>query len=436
VTAGEPAGEAGEPRKGAEQAGKPGDMALEVYRRTNRMVHRSALLRLLRVLPRTLRFVADNLDRRLAGLDHDEPAPSLSLGLLGSVAVDEAIVAVAMGPRRFPRRADYQRVGAELRACRAQFEERGWLADPVSYHREPPPLTHPVATRATTATTMAPGGSPLLRFEKLLFASEFEPRSDEIGRERYVGYEPNRVGAAWVLRHRGADRPWVVCVHGFGMGYPIMDFGAFEPRVLHERMGFNLALPVLPLHGHRKVTPMSGDAFLSFDLMNAVHGLTHAAWDVRRVLSWVRSQTSRPVGLYGVSLGAYVGSLVAALDSGLACVIAGIPVCDIPSLYAAHSPAALRLRALEHGILGGVAEDVHRVVSPLAMEPLVPPERLAIYAGIGDRVAIPAQAERLRARWGTPRTLFYPGNHVGFLRSTEVAGFVRGALRGARAEVQ
>lgn len=34
---------------------------------------------------------------------------------------------------------------------------------------------------------------------------------------------------------------------------------------------------------------------LSFDLMDALHGLTQSVWDVRRVISWVRTQS--PTGI-------------------------------------------------------------------------------------------------------------------------------------------
>jgi hypothetical protein len=212
------------------------------------------------------------------------------------------------------------------------------------------------------------------------------------------------------------------------MGYAVMDFAAFNARYLHEDLGFNLVFPVLPLHGHRKVTPLSGEAFLSFDLVNTVHGLAQAVWDVRRLLSWVREQSPTAIGVYGLSLGAYTAALLAGLDGELHCLIAGIPVCDFPDLFREHSPRHIRLRAIEHKILGGAAEDTHRVVSPLFLPTRVAPGRRFIFAGLGDRVAFPTQAHKLWQHWEKPPVLWYRGNHVGYLWSGEVRRFVDDAL--------
>ena len=114
-----------------------------------------------------------------------------------------------------------------------------------------------------------------------------------------------------------------------------------------------------------------------------------------------------------MSLGAYVVSLLAGIEDGLDAVVAGIPVVDFPSLFHAHSPVHIRARSIEHNILGGVAEDVFRVVSPMSFEPKVPHDRRFVFAGYGDRVAIPEQARVLWEHWDKPRISWYPGNHVG-----------------------
>lgn len=404
---------------------RPDDFALSVYRGTQRVFSRNPLIRMALAVPRTLRFLADNLDRRLAGIEDGLPTPKLSLKLAAHVATDEAILGLAMGPNRFPRRADYLRVGAEMRAMRALFEKRGWLDDPRSYHRDPPELDDPTISEHWTVTS---GRLPVIRYERLLFDSGFEPRPEEVAAERWNGFTPNRTAGAWVLRHAGPPRPWLVCIHGFGMGYPVMDFGAFEAKLVHEELGYNVLLPVLPLHGHRKITPMSGEAFLSFDLVHSVHGLTQSVWDIRRLIGWARRQGGGPIGLYGVSLGAYVAALLSTIEPDLDRVIAGVPVSDFPGLFRGHSPTHIRMRAVDHNIIGPAVEAVHRVVSPLAMPTLVPRDRRYIFAGLGDRVVRPEQAHALWQHWEQPTIAWYPGSHVGYLWADEVTALVRRAL--------
>ena len=119
-----------------------------------------------------------------------------------------------------------------------------------------------------------------------------------------MAFEPNRTASAVVAPPPGrTDRPWVIAVHGFCMGFPFMDFQGLQAARIHHELGMNVALPVLPLHGSRRVTLVSGEPLLSFELMNTVHGLTQAVWDIRRLIHRLREQGATSISLYGVSLG-------------------------------------------------------------------------------------------------------------------------------------
>jgi len=418
VRDGSPAAAAGEDTPAA-GGGRPPSSLLDrfagPYRRVMKFLGRRALARATLAVPRTVRFM---ITTAMSGeVSEGLPTPGLSLGLALGVAMDEALLAMAMTPSRLPRRADFARVSAELADARQLYSRQGWISGPASYHRTPPALgDHDVE--------LSKGWALGLGYERITWDSGFAPRPGEPGSERWRAYEPNHRATAAVLRHRDGRRPWVVCVHGFSMGYPFMDFAGLHASKLHRGLGLNVALPALPLHGPRKVTLMSGEPFLSFDMMNTVHGLTQAVWDVRRLLSWIRAQGATSVGVYGVSLGAYVVSLVSSIEEGLDAVVAGIPVVDFPTLFHAHSPVHIRARSIEHRILGGVAEDVCRVVSPMSLEPRVPHDRRYIFAGYGDRLAVPGQARMLWEHWDKPRISWYPGNHVGYLWSRQVESFV------------
>ena len=58
----------------------------------------------------------------------------------------------------------------------------------------------------------------------------------------------------------------------------------------------------------------------------------------------------------------------------------------------------------------------------------MPHDRRFIFAGIGDRMAVPAQARTLWEHWDRPAIRWFPGNHVGYLWSAKVAEFVDGVL--------
>ncbi len=386
-----------------------------ISREAEKRLARQPLARLTTAVPRTVRWIADELTDDDAVAAPGTPLTRVTPALVGHVVMDESIMALAIGPNRFPRRGDYERVGAELGRARELFEERGWLDDPASFHQTPPPLEDPALSR---------GWALGRRYERLWWPSGYEPRPSVPGRERWVAFESNRTASAWMLRHADSDRPWVVCIHGFGTGSVFMDLVSFRAGHLHDDLGVNVAAIILPVHGARKPSRLSGEEFLGFDLMNSVHGLTQALWDVRRLLTWIRRQDPTGIGVFGVSLGGLMSALVAAIEPDLDLVLAGVPMVDFPELIHHHAPRHLHMRSLEHHILDGTAQAVHRVVSPLAMPPRVPHSARAIFAGLGDRLATTEQARRLWEQWEQPEICWFPGNHVGYLWSGKAWSFV------------
>jgi pimeloyl-ACP methyl ester carboxylesterase len=395
------------------------DRLTAVYRNVEKRLARQPLARLTTAMPRTARWITSEVTGRESSRLLGVPPLRLTPSLIGHVAMDESIMALAVGPRRFPRRTDYERVGNELRTARALFDERGWLDDPASFHQAPPQVTDPARSR----------GWALGRcYERLWWPSGYQPPLEVPGTDRWMAFESNRTASAWILRHKGRQRPWVVCIHGFGTGSVFMDLVSFHAAHLHDDLDVNVAAIVLPVHGARKPNRLSGEEFLKFDVMNSVHGIAQALSDVRGLLSWVRAQEPSGVGVFGVSMGGLIASLVAAFEGDLDLALVGVPMVDFPELIRHHAPLHLQLRFTEHAILDGTAQEVHRVVSPLAMPSAVPYESRAMFAGLGDRLATLEQAHLLWTHWDQPEVCWYPGNHVGYLWSEKVWGFVDSVL--------
>jgi dienelactone hydrolase len=266
-------------------------------------------------------------------------------------------------------------------------------------------------------------------YDHLSFASGYEPPEGEPGRERYLSYAPLRTGHAWVMRQKSEGRPWLICIHGYQMGVPLVDFGAFRPEWLHRKHGLNLVLPVLPMHGPRKIRRISGDGMLAGDLMDTVHAFAQAAWDLRRVVSWVRAQGATQIGVFGLSLGGYSTALLSCFEDDLACAVAGIPATDFARLSWRHGPPDSLRRAEELGVGLNETLDLKRVISPLALEPKVPHERRYIFGGSADQLVPPDQVRDLWRHWGKPKMHWYPGAHVTFGAHPSVRRFIDDAFR-------
>ncbi len=360
---------------------------------------------------------------RIAGRWREEapiglPPPRRGLALASKIALDEFFLATEIAVAPVVR--ETRRLVAELEVALELFEERGWLDDPRSYHRDPEPLTR---------ATLVPARLPGLGYERLCFESGFAPHPGEPGRERWLAAAPNRSGWAWVLRHAGGPRPWLVCVPGYRMGTPLVDFAGFRARWMHRHLGLNVLVPVLPFHGPRRTGMRSGDGYFSGDFVDTLHAQAQAVWDIRRLLSWVAAQGAPAIGLHGVSLGAYTTALVAALEPEVACVIAGIPAADFPRLARSHVPDPVLWAVERRGFCFERVERLLRVVSPFAFEPRVPVERCYLYAGLVDRLASPGHALDLWEHWGRPRVAWYHGSHVSFLWESAVKELLLDAFR-------
>jgi hypothetical protein len=354
--------------------------------------------------------------------DTDEvPRPVPSTTLAAQVAMDDALLAHMALRLPVVTAAEQPRVRHEVHRARELFRDRGWLEHPADYHRTPPPLVDPVIRLAR---------SHRIEFEHVQFDSGYEPDADEPGRDRWLARVVNRTAHAWVLRRKTGPGPWLICIHGYQMGFPLIDLPAFNAARFHYRYGINLAIPVLPLHGPRKAGRRSGDGFLSGDFLDTVHAEAQAMWDIRRLISWIRAQGGTPIGAHGLSLGGYNTALLASLEP-LACAIPGIPATDFTRLAWRHG-APLQIRYAEHqGLVHDEVGEVLSVISPLVLRPRVHKEGRYIFAGIADRLAPAEQARDLWRHWDHPRIVWYQGAHVTFRLHRAVNRMLMDALSGS-----
>ena len=376
------------------------------------------MLNAIRPITRASSFYASSWHRYLTQqAGGDLPVLRPTAALAAHAFRDEIVLAGFRMLRPAGDERYFDRAEREVIAALDLYTQAGWLAAPERFFPPPPPLAE-VTVRPVTTWRHA--------YERMSFDSGYEPHPDDPGRQRWLGYRPNNRAYAWLLRHC-EPRPWLVCVHGAVMGRPELDLTLFRARRLHEDLGLNVVLPVLPLHGPRRRGLPASVAFPGQDALDNVHSAAQAVWDIRRLLSWIRRQDSgSPIGFTSISLGGYVTSLVGSIEDGLTCAILGIPAVEVVDLLERH--AGLPRHDVRRRVIP-LARRLGKVVSPLSLTPRVPPEGRFIYAGLADRLVHPReQVIRLWEHWGRPEITWYPGGHTGFFGSRPVISFVNEAL--------
>ena len=366
----------------------------------------------------TGRYVAKSWNDYLKSDSGDLPITRPTVALAAQAFRDEVVLAGLKVRRPVSRPRAFKRIDDEVVAALNFYGRKGWLDKPSGFFGKPPPLSdvevHHVNRRDSS-------------YQRLSFESGYRPRFGEPGADRWKGYTVLRREYALMLRHP-EPRPWLVCVHGTEMGRGAIDLRIFRAWKLHEELGLNVVLPLLPMHGRRARGLPKSAVFPGEDVLDDVHATAQAVWDIRRLLSWIRAQEPESsIGLNGMSLGGYIAALVASLESGLTTAILGVPVADLVELLGRHSglPSGDSRRNTMK-----LAEPIGRMTSPLSFTPQVPARGRFFYAGIADRVVHPRhQVIPLWEHWGQPEMIWYRGGHAGFIGSRPVQRFIIDAVQ-------
>jgi len=355
---------------------------------------------------------------------NEVPLVEPSLGIALGAMLDRGFTVATNVLTGVPSPDDVRRFNVEAAEMGVFLERSGWLERPAGYHMTPPPLADWTSTDA--ATWLGPRRQ---RYQHVSWQSGYQPHAGEPGRDHWLSREDNKTMHAYVMEHEGEPRPWLVCVHGFAMGTPLINLNGFAARRLHHELGLNLIFPCLPLHGPRASGRVSGAEVLEPDYLNLMHTFTQAIWDVRRAIDWVRARGATGVGLYGISLGGYISALVASLVQGLDCVIASIPMVDLTSVAKDNEPWLFRRYDNEFEIDWEAVRAVTHVVSPLSFEPQLERRRRFICAGTADRVVRPNHARALWRHWDRPEIHWFSGSHVLGMMHPSVPEFVARSVR-------
>jgi hypothetical protein len=368
------------------------------------------------------------------------PSPVLGLGrgVLGAAlgharrAVTSAAASIDRGVLQFTE--DRMRRAAEAeRAARAR---RGEVARPEDSdeHARARVLeiiaAYGTGTRALPSPFFPAPERPTLRLSQVAAAGEgpqgsqvydvthpstYQPYWSGV-REAYLSYRENLHSHArwWRVRERDregrAPRPTMIVVHGWRAGSHWMSERVFEaPYWL--RHGFDVLAFQLPFHGLR--TPegvASGALFLTRNLGRTNEAFGHAIFDLRALTAALRHDHGvATVGAFGMSLGGYTTALWSTVTEGgeLDFAMATIPAVSMHKLMMRNPGRRERNAGIDEELL----DEALAVHAPLSRPPRLPPERLFVIGGDGDRITPPEHAQALIEHWRCP-SHWFAGGHL------------------------
>ncbi|HXI84083.1 MAG TPA: alpha/beta fold hydrolase [Verrucomicrobiae bacterium] len=133
-------------------------------------------------------------------------------------------------------------------------------------------------------------------------------------------------GRLFTTGKRWQDKPVVILLHGWNMqaGYHVL-FPHLARRLVKQ--GVNVAMFALPYHTRRK--PRGKKAihnFLSGDLVHVVQAAHQSLADARALIAWLEEQGCPRIGLWGISLGAWLSGLLTCEDARIDCAVLMSPV--------------------------------------------------------------------------------------------------------------
>jgi hypothetical protein len=114
-----------------------------------------------------------------------------------------------------------------------------------------------------------------------------------------------------------------------------------------------------------------------------------------------------------MSLGAYVGALLSALEPTVVFAVAMVPMASLSALVWAEPIS--RYRREEMDALGVTRERLRELWGlhePLERPPRLDRERCFVVGALGDRICPPGHAQALWRHWRQPGLYWYAGGHL------------------------
>jgi hypothetical protein len=261
--------------------------------------------------------------------------------------------------------------------------------------------------------------TPAFIRDRFSFPSLYEPLSDAFA-QRYTTYhETHMVHGQRYRPFMGSSRATLLLLHGWTSGEYRWEERVLIPWLCRE-CGYTVVALVQPYHGARKPAnaSFSGEFFISSDLVRLVEACRQSVIDTRTAFNWLLEETDGPVGIMGISLGAYMTYLLLCADER---PTFAVPMLGHGELMNGPGDSSLT-RQVRRGFAAQqidpeTVRPLTRAITALEMRPQVPPERILPVNGLYDTISTAERARRLFEAWEIPKVVWFAAGHFGIVHT-------------------
>lgn len=228
-----------------------------------------------------------------------------------------------------------------------------------------------------------------------------------------TAYPENNQARADLYRcEQGWSAPTVILLHAL---MSTSDSGYREWARKFNARGWNACFVHLPFHYSRKPNGYrNGELAISANLVCNGEGLRQGVVELRQLMAMLRLHGCREFGLWASSYGAWIGSLLMAVEEGFRFAALMEPIVDVEhAIWVCPASKAIRRELARMGIHHGLVKRHSHLTSPMDCQPLDGGERVIFASGEYDRIALKEDVKEMHGRWEGSELIEVAQGHFG-----------------------
>jgi hypothetical protein len=243
-------------------------------------------------------------------------------------------------------------------------------------------------------------------------AIEFDgPANFRFASPRPTAHAVNNIvhGRLYRCDDRWRQKPVILLLHGWNDSLNHHFFFPRHARQLNQ-MGLSAATLQLPWQFDRRPRELGAwGHFLCADVLHTVEATLQAMAEIRSFIDWLTGQACPFVGLWGVSMGAWLAGLTLCHDSRIGSAVLTVPVARLDRLIEEVAFCETIRCALQ-----GRRVDLHRL-NLVSNRPVIARENILLVEAEHDLFVAKENVEDLWRAWDKPEIWRYRSGHISVL---------------------